>query len=176
MSEAGLAVGRSPSGRTVRRTSRPVSLRPRALDERPGGGRGWWAVRVMGTAVPVFAVGGPPAVGPAAGARGGGGPVTRGHVFVVHGDLTQLACDDVIVPAGSGFEVSPHWRALVPARPEPGSLDLVGRSGGSRRGGRLHTGGGGWVLPTRSGGRAGGARDGARGHGGAAPGPGPRTG
>lgn len=79
--------------------------------------------------------------------------MTRGHVFVVHGDLTQLACDDVIVPAGSGFEVSPHWRALVPTRPEPGSLDLVGRSGGSRRWARLHTGDGVWLLHTGSGDR-----------------------
>src|SRR4051794_41892512 len=124
----------------------------------------------MSTAAPVFPVGGPPTVGSAVGARSGGGPVTRGHVFVVHGDLTQLACDDVIVPAGSGFEVSPHWRALVPTRPEPGSLDLVGRSGGSRRGARLHTGGGGWLLHTRSRGPPEGAWDSAGGHDGRPPG------
>src|SRR4051794_41829340 len=124
----------------------------------------------MSTAAPVFPVGGPPTVGSAVGARSGGGPVTRGHVFVVHGDLTQLACDDVIVPAGSGFQVSPHWRALVPTRPEPGSLDLVGRSGGARRGGGPPTGGGGGGLHTRSRGWGGGGRVGGGVGGGAAPG------
>src|SRR4051794_19180527 len=77
--------------------------------------------------------------------------VPRGHVFVVHGDLTQLACDEVIVPAGPGFEVSAHWRALVPARPEPGALDLVDQSGASPRWARLRTREGVWLLDTGSG-------------------------
>ena len=78
-------------------------------------------------------------------------PVTRGHVFVAHGDLTQLACDDVIVPAGSGFEVSPHWHALLPARPEAASLDLVGRLGESARWARPGGLEGVWLLDTGSG-------------------------
>jgi hypothetical protein len=39
---------------------------------------------------------------------------TRGHVFVVHGDLTQLACDDLVVPTNSRGEVSANWHGLVP--------------------------------------------------------------
>ena len=39
--------------------------------------------------------------------------MTRGHVFVVHGDLTQLACDDLVVPTSRG-EVSASWHGLVP--------------------------------------------------------------
>ena len=34
--------------------------------------------------------------------------VSRGHVFVVHGDLTQLACDDVLVPTDTALNVSEH--------------------------------------------------------------------
>src|SRR3954467_5989847 len=109
----------------------------------------------MSSAAPVFPVGGPPAVGSAAGARSGGGPVTRGHVFVVHGDLTQLACDDVIVPAGAGFEISPEWAALVPPPSGTGSLELTSQSGGSPRWGRLRTSGGVWLLDV-------GSRDGRR--------------
>ncbi|NMO88760.1 SIR2 family protein [Actinomycetospora sp. TBRC 11914] len=40
--------------------------------------------------------------------------MTRGHVFVVHGDLTQLACDDVVVPTDARGEVSASWHRLVP--------------------------------------------------------------
>ncbi|WP_018332635.1 SIR2 family NAD-dependent protein deacylase [Actinomycetospora chiangmaiensis] len=45
--------------------------------------------------------------------------MTRGHVFVVHGDLTQLACDDVVVPTDSAGQVSPNWHRLVPRDREP---------------------------------------------------------
>ena len=79
--------------------------------------------------------------------------VTRGHVFVVHGDLTQLACDEVIVPTGPGFEVGAHWHALVPTRPTEDALDQVGRSGASPRWARLRTGEGVWLLETGSGDR-----------------------
>jgi hypothetical protein len=74
-------------------------------------------------------------------------------VFVVHGDLTQLACDEAIVPAGSGFEVSAHWHALVPTQPGKGALDLVGQSGASPRWARLRTREGVWLLDTGSGDR-----------------------
>jgi SIR2-like domain len=79
--------------------------------------------------------------------------VTRGHAFVVHGDLTQLACDDVIVPAGPGFEVSAHWRALLPPGPDAGSLDLVGQPRGSLRWARPRAVEGVWLLDTGSGDR-----------------------
>jgi hypothetical protein len=79
--------------------------------------------------------------------------VSQGHAFVLHGDLTQLACDDVIVPAGSGFEVSPHWHALLPARADAASLDLVRGPGGSPRWARLRTLEGVWLLDTGSGDR-----------------------
>ena len=81
--------------------------------------------------------------------------MTPGHVFVVHGDLTQLACDDVIVPAGAEFELSAEWAALVPPPPATGPLELAGGSGGSPRWGRLRTSDGVWLLDV-------GSRDGRR--------------
>jgi hypothetical protein len=35
-----------------------------------------------------------------------------GHVFVVRGDLTQIACDAVLVPASSAPDITPSWRPL----------------------------------------------------------------
>ncbi len=72
--------------------------------------------------------------------------MSRGHVFVVHGDLTQLACDDVIVPAGPGFEVSASFlldrryehlltseeRVLSRAVTQLGHLRLPGGAAGRR--------------------------------------------
>ncbi|HLZ36767.1 MAG TPA: SIR2 family protein [Mycobacteriales bacterium] len=49
-----------------------------------------------------------------------------GHVFVVHGDLTRLACDDVLVPTDRRLEVAPSWLPLLPA-------DLVAGDGESGR-------------------------------------------
>jgi hypothetical protein len=49
--------------------------------------------------------------------------VRPGHVFVVHGDLTQLACDDLVVPAGPGFDVRAHWHRVVPPRPVGHEVD-----------------------------------------------------
>lgn len=37
-----------------------------------------------------------------------------GHVFVVGGDLTRLACDDAIVPTDRGLNVSASWIPLLP--------------------------------------------------------------
>ncbi|UTT62584.1 SIR2 family NAD-dependent protein deacylase [Microcella humidisoli] len=48
----------------------------------------------------------------------------RPHVFVVHGDLTQLACDAIMIPTDARLSVREHWHAVVPehrelaARPE----------------------------------------------------------
>ncbi|GGI06939.1 SIR2 family protein [Egicoccus halophilus] len=44
-----------------------------------------------------------------------------GHVFVVRGDLTQLACDAVLVPTTETMSVSGAWRALVGEPPAPGT-------------------------------------------------------
>lgn len=32
-----------------------------------------------------------------------------GHVFVVHGDITHIACDDWLIPTDSSFHVAPSW-------------------------------------------------------------------
>lgn len=32
--------------------------------------------------------------------------MNRGHVFVVHSDLTQLACDDVVIPTDRALNTS----------------------------------------------------------------------
>jgi len=32
-----------------------------------------------------------------------------GHVFVVHADLTKLACDYYLIPTDAGLDVGPHW-------------------------------------------------------------------
>jgi hypothetical protein len=37
-----------------------------------------------------------------------------GHVFVVGADLTQLACDDVVVPTDRGLQVDAGWLPLLP--------------------------------------------------------------
>ena len=39
--------------------------------------------------------------------------MSRGHVFVVHSDLTALACDDVVVPTDHFLHMSPYWHGLV---------------------------------------------------------------
>jgi hypothetical protein len=54
------------------------------------------------------------------------GDLMPGHVFVVHGDLTQLACDDVIVPADPHLQVSGHWQALVPTNRPASSRPRIG--------------------------------------------------
>ncbi len=35
--------------------------------------------------------------------------VDPGHVFIVHGDLTRLACDAWLMPCGSDGKPQPHW-------------------------------------------------------------------
>ncbi len=35
--------------------------------------------------------------------------MNRGHVFVAHGDLLELACDSVLVPTDENFHVGRHW-------------------------------------------------------------------
>jgi NAD-dependent SIR2 family protein deacetylase len=40
----------------------------------------------------------------------------RGHVFLAHGDLGQLACDVVLVPTDGDLDVREHWGRWVPTR------------------------------------------------------------
>lgn len=43
-----------------------------------------------------------------------------GHVFVVHADLTKLACDYYLVPTDRGLDVGDHWNRFgEPPRPLP---------------------------------------------------------
>lgn len=42
----------------------------------------------------------------------------RPHVFVVHGDLTQLACDAILIPTDARLSVREHWHAVVPENRE----------------------------------------------------------
>ncbi len=36
-----------------------------------------------------------------------------GRIYVVHGDLTSLTCDDILVPTDAGLSIEEPWRALV---------------------------------------------------------------
>jgi len=38
-----------------------------------------------------------------------------GHLFVVRGDLTRIACDAVLIPSDSWLNVTGNWRSLLPA-------------------------------------------------------------
>lgn len=41
--------------------------------------------------------------------------MSPGHVFVLHGDLLALACDEVLVPTDLRLDVRPHWKRWVPS-------------------------------------------------------------
>lgn len=49
--------------------------------------------------------------------------MSRGHVFVVHGDLLGLALDDIVVPTDRHLATTSHWHAVVPATLTPADLD-----------------------------------------------------
>ena len=40
----------------------------------------------------------------------------QGHAFVVQGDLTQLVCDEVLIPTDRWLDVGRHWDSLMPLR------------------------------------------------------------
>lgn len=40
-----------------------------------------------------------------------------GHLFIVHGDLTSIACDAIFVPTDEGFSFTESWDALELERP-----------------------------------------------------------
>ena len=37
-----------------------------------------------------------------------------GHLFVIRGDLTKLACDDVLIPTDEGVVIEAPWREMAP--------------------------------------------------------------
>jgi plasmid stabilization system protein ParE len=39
-----------------------------------------------------------------------------GHVFIAHGDLLSLACDEMLVPTDAALDVPPRWRRWRPSR------------------------------------------------------------
>jgi hypothetical protein len=45
--------------------------------------------------------------------------VEPGHIFVVRSDLTQLACDAVLVPTDEALSVSAAWESIVDRVPSP---------------------------------------------------------
>lgn len=44
-------------------------------------------------------------------------PPDEGHVFIVHGDLTRLACDAWLMPCGRNAVPQPHWWTEVETSP-----------------------------------------------------------
>ncbi|BBY44163.1 SIR2 family NAD-dependent protein deacylase [Mycolicibacterium celeriflavum] len=47
-----------------------------------------------------------------------------GHLFIINGDLTRVACDAVLVPTDNTFEIEPTWHRLIEDRNEiPTSWD-----------------------------------------------------
>lgn len=39
--------------------------------------------------------------------------MTQGHLFIINGDLTKLACDAVLVPTDEDFVIEAPWKPLV---------------------------------------------------------------
>jgi len=42
-----------------------------------------------------------------------------GHLFVVNGDLTKIACDAILIPTDPAFTITSSWRALLTDRTRP---------------------------------------------------------
>ncbi|MCZ0732514.1 SIR2 family protein [Mycolicibacterium iranicum] len=36
-----------------------------------------------------------------------------GHLFIVNGDLTRIACDAILIPTDEKFRIEPYWRGVV---------------------------------------------------------------
>lgn len=45
-------------------------------------------------------------------------PASIPHVFVVHGDLTELACDAIMIPTDARLSLREHWHGVVPEHGE----------------------------------------------------------
>jgi hypothetical protein len=42
-----------------------------------------------------------------------------GHLFIVNGDLTKIACDAILIPTDEAFTITRSWRALLAGRSVP---------------------------------------------------------
>lgn len=60
--------------------------------------------------------------------------LSQPHVFVVHGDLLQLACDAIMIPTDARLSVRKHWH---PAVPEHASLSSMSELSAFRNGHEL---------------------------------------
>lgn len=60
--------------------------------------------------------------------------LSQPHVFVVHGDLLQLACDAIMIPTDARLSVREHWH---PAVPEHASLSSMSELSAFRNGHEL---------------------------------------
>ena len=36
-----------------------------------------------------------------------------GHLFIIDGDLTKIACDGILIPTDNGFNITPHWKPFL---------------------------------------------------------------
>ena len=36
-----------------------------------------------------------------------------GHLFIINGDVTKLACDAILIPTDAGFKIEPHWSTAI---------------------------------------------------------------
>ena len=54
---------------------------------------------------------------------------TRGHLFVIDGDLTKIACDAWLLPTDSDFDITTKWHHIF----EDAELEPARSSDGSRR-------------------------------------------
>lgn len=41
------------------------------------------------------------------------GPRSYGHLFIINGDLTKIACDAILIPTDGSFRIEPYWRGVV---------------------------------------------------------------
>src|SRR4051794_31716982 len=49
-----------------------------------------------------------------------------GHVFVVHGSLTELVCDLALIPTARDMFVEPYWRQYCAGQPGgPSEIELA---------------------------------------------------
>ncbi|GAA1826595.1 SIR2 family protein [Microlunatus capsulatus] len=48
-----------------------------------------------------------------------------GHLFVLRGDLTRLACDAVVLSCDDRLNINPVWKPLLPEGLAPGDLDWL---------------------------------------------------
>ncbi len=49
-----------------------------------------------------------------------------GHLFIINGDLTKVACDALLIPTDTEHKVEDHWRGFLESRryTKPGPWEL----------------------------------------------------